>query len=175
VTLSTANPGDVAIRYAVADDAAAIADIYNESIAAADSTMELTPKTEADIRALLSKLGDRERMLVLESNGRVEGWGILKRYSDREGYRFACETSVYLRREHVGKRTGFGSAIQAQLMNLTEELGYHHIVVKIWASNEVSIRMHEKFGFEIVGTQREIGLVQDAWRDVTIMQFVRRF
>ncbi len=154
------------------DDAAAVAAIYNESIEAADSTMELTPKSAEDIGLLLRRLGDRERLLVIESTEGIEGWGILKRYSDREGYRFAAETSVYLRRGHVGKRTGYGSAIQQELMKLSEDLGYHHIVAKIWASNEISIRMHEKFGFEIVGTQREIGFVKEEWRDVTIMQYV---
>lgn len=153
-------------------DAGVVAAIYNESIAAADSTMELTPKSAEDIVDLLQELGERERLLVLESEGRVEGWGILKRYSDREGYRFAAETSVYLHRGHVGKRTGYGSAIQRALMKLSDQLGYHHIVAKIWASNGISIHMHEKFGFEIVGTQREIGFVNGEWRDVTIMQYV---
>lgn len=157
---------------ATESDAADIAAIYNESILAADSTMELTPKTADELKRQILDLGNRERLLVLVENDRVQGWGVLKRYSDREGYRFAGETSVYLQREHVGRRTGFGSAIQTELMRLADELGYHHIVAKIWASNSVSIRMHEKFGFEIVGTQREIGFVDGAWRDVTIMQFV---
>jgi len=30
--------------------------------------------------------------------------------------------------------------------------------------------MHEKFGFTVVGTQREVGFVDETWVDVTIMQ-----
>lgn len=149
-----------------------IAEIYNESIRARDATMQMTDKTEADIEAMIEGLTERERLLVIESGDSVQGWGILKRYSDREGYRFACETSVYMRRAIAGKRTGMGTALQSALMNLARELGYHHIVVKIWATNQISIRMHEKFGFEMVGIQREIGFSDGRWQDVAIMQYV---
>ncbi len=149
-----------------------IAEIYNESIRARDATMQMTYKTEADIEAMIEGLTERERLLVIESGDSVQGWGILKRYSDREGYRFACETSVYMRRAIAGKRTGMGTALQSALMNLARELGYHHIVVKIWATNQISIRMHEKFGFEMVGIQREIGFSDGRWQDVAIMQYV---
>lgn len=159
-------------RLAGQDDATVIAEIYNESIRARDATMEMTEKTTADIEAMIEGLTARERLLVIENSDSVQGWGILKRYSDREGYRFACETSVYLRRAIVGQRTGMGSALQAALMEHARELGYHHIVVKIWATNEISIRMHEKFGFEMVGVQREIGFSDGRWQDVTIMQYV---
>jgi len=79
---------------------------------------------------------------------------------------------VFLRRELVGQRTGYGSSLQSELLRIAKELGYHHVVVKIWAGNMISIRMHQKFGFETVGTQREIGFVNGTWQDVTIMQLV---
>lgn len=160
------------VREAVHTDAGDIADIYNESIRARDSTMELTEKSRLDILAWLDSLGSRERLVVLEADGTSQGWGILKKYSDREGYHVACETSVFLRRAHVGWRTGYGSAIQAELLRLARQSGYHHVVVKIWAQNDISIRMHERFGFTVVGTQSEIGYVDGAWRDVTIMQLI---
>lgn len=160
------------VREALPSDSVDVADIYNESIRARDSTMELTEKQGTDIEKWLSRLGLSERLIVLEDGGAIQGWGILKRYSDREGYRVACETSVFLRRSHVGRRTGYGSALQAELLELARGLGYHHVVVKIWASNQISIRMHERCGFTVVGTQKEIGCVDGEWRDVTIMQRV---
>jgi phosphinothricin acetyltransferase len=160
------------VREALHTDAGDIADIYNESIRARDSTMDLTEKSRQDMLGWLDGLGSRERLVVLEADGTIQGWGILKKYSDREGYRVACETSVFLRRAHVGRRTGYGSLIQSELLRLAREAGYHHVVVKIWANNDISIRMHERFGFTIVGTQSEIGLVDGVWRDVTIMQLI---
>jgi phosphinothricin acetyltransferase len=160
------------VREALNTDAAAVAAIYNESIAAGDSTMELSEKSADDLIDRMGGLGPSEKLLVLEDDGMIQGWGILKKYSDREGYRFACETSVFLRRELVGRRTGYGSSLQSELLRIAKELGYHHVVVKIWAGNMISIRMHQKFGFETVGTQREIGFVNGTWQDVTIMQLV---
>jgi len=159
---------DPVVRRASETDAAEIASVYNESILARDSTMDTQPRSEADVRALLRALDPREAVLVLESDSRVEGWGIVKRYSDRPGYRVACETSVYLYRNVL--RRGWGRRIQYALFQFAEESGYHHMVAKIWAANRASIAFHEACGFELVGIQKEIGLVGDIRRDVAIMQ-----
>lgn len=158
------------IRDATPADAAAIAAIYNESIAANDSTMDDIPKTAADIRQQMARFNEREGFLVLEQAGEVLGWGIIKRYSDRPGYRFCCETSVYIRRALM--RRGYGSRIEQALIDRCRQFGYHHLVAKIWATNAGSIQMHERFGYEIVGTQREIGYKNGQWQDVTIMQCI---
>ena len=156
------------VRTAVASDAAAIAEIYTESILARDSTMHTEPWSQIRARELLDGLGDREAVVVLVSGGVVAGWGILKRYSDRPGYRVACETSLYVRRDRAGR--GYGTAIQQELHRRAEAHGYHHIVAKIWADNERSIGMHRKLGFTLVGIQKEIGMVDGKRRDIALMQ-----
>ena len=65
------------------------------------------------------------------------GWAIIKRYSDREGYRFAAETAVYLDPAHLGK--GYGKQMKRFLIDESRAMGYHHLVAKIFATNEVSI------------------------------------
>lgn len=126
------------------------------------------PVTAGDIAAEIDRFGAREGYLVLDVEGTVVGWGVLKRYSARTGYRFAGETSVYLRRDRRGR--GYGTRLQRALLELARRHGYHHLVAKIWASNAASIAMHEKLGFEVVGVQREIGWVGGRWRDVAILQ-----
>ena len=98
------------------------------------------------------------------------GWGIIKKYSDRHGYRFACETSVYLRHKHV--RKGYGSSIKNALIERCKQYRYHHLVAKIFADNTASIEYNKKFGYEIVGRQKEIGFKNGRWQDVVIMQLV---
>jgi phosphinothricin acetyltransferase len=158
----------VPIRDARPEDAAAIAAIYNESIAAGDSTMDQTPHTARDVLGWMKRFNDRETLLVMNDADEIVGWGILKRYSSRPGYRFCCETSVYVRRNHRGR--GCGSRLQAALMNRCRAYGYHHVVAKIWAGNEASLSLHRKFGFELVGIQREIGFHEGRWIDVAILQ-----
>lgn len=160
------------VREAGPDDAAAIAAIYTESILARDSTMDTEPWSEARARALLSGLTDREVVVGLETDGQIVGWGIVKTYSDRPGYRVACETSLYVRRDRSGR--GYGTAIQRELHRRARQFGYHHIVAKIWADNERSIAMHRKLGFTMVGIQKEIGLVDGERRDIALMQCILR-
>ena len=156
------------IRPATSADAAAVAGIYNETILARDGTMVLDPVTETDMVSRIATLHEREVLLVLSEDDIVQGWGIVKFYSDRPGYARTCETSVFLRRSETGR--GLGSRMQEALLEAAKARNFHHVIVRIWAANASSIAMHEKFGFTIVGTQNEIGFVDDQWVDVTIMQ-----
>lgn len=158
------------IRDALPEDAPVIASIYNESIVARDSTMQLEQIATSTAEAWIEELGQREAILVVEGEDEVVGYGMLKRYSDRGGYRFAAETSVYLRRAYTG--IGLGSQLQATLIERGRDYGYHHLAAKLWAANERSRALHQKFGYDLVGIQREVGYVEGQWRDVAILQKV---
>lgn len=84
------------IEKATPTDFAAIAEIYNEHIRTGRSTMLEEEQTAAHIQKWVDKFNDREELHVLRNaGGTVIGWGLIKRYSDRFGYRFTCETSVF--------------------------------------------------------------------------------
>ncbi|MEO1465538.1 MAG: N-acetyltransferase family protein, partial [Cyanobacteria bacterium J06633_1] len=121
-------------------------------------------------QAIAAGFGSRETYLVGEKEGSVVGWGIIKRYSDRSGYRLTCETSVYLQFSETGK--GYGQVLQTALLEKVKEFDYHHVVAKILAANQGSIKFHQQFGFELVGIQQKIGLTQGQWQDVAIMQLL---
>lgn len=158
------------VRTARPSDAEAISAIYTESIAARDSTMDLETFSVEAARRLIENLRKRESICVYVHSGEVRGWGIVKLYSDRPGYRSACETSVYVFRDSTGK--GIGSQLQRELMNRAIANDFHHIVTKIWAANTSSIAFHEKFGFTLVGIQREIGYVDGQRKDIAVMQCI---
>ena len=158
------------IRPAEPKDYGAIASIYNEAIAHGGMTMDGQPYTENDYAAIVQKMNHREALFLAETPERAIGWGIIKRYSDRLGYQVACETSIYLTLSETGK--GYGKILQKRLMEKVADYGYHHIVAKIVAANEGSIRFHQQFGFEIVGIQKEIGFINGTWHDVVIMQYL---
>lgn len=156
------------LRDATPEDATAIAAIYNESIAARDSTMQLEEVAAGTVGQWIRDLGEREAVLVMEEGKKIVGYGVVKHYSDREGYRFAAETSVYLRRARTGE--GLGATLQAALIDRCRAYDYKHLVAKLWAENERSRALHRKFGYDLVGIQQEIGYVEGEWRDVAIMQ-----
>ena len=160
----------VDLRECRLDDAAVIADIYNQAVAAGNATMDDHAKTEEDFIRLISGFCERETILVLKRGGEVVGWGIIKRYSDRPCYRFACETSVYLRETHT--RRGLGTLIKKALIERCRSYGYHHVVAKIFADNRGSIEYNLALGYEMVGIQREVGFKNGRWQDVAILQLV---
>ena len=147
-----------------------IAEIYNEFIILGNATMEETLKTAGDIAGWVEKFNAREKLYVIRENFIIIGWGIIKRYSDREGYRFACETAVYLTATKLGK--GYGTRMKKHLIKVCKELSYKHLVAKIFADNKSSIIYNEKLGYSIVGTQNQIGFKNNKWQDVTIMQYI---
>ena len=168
--LSGRNAKVPVIRDCTVADAQAIARIYNEHIPAGASTMDTEPKTVEDMTALIQGFNDRETILMLEDDGDILGWGIIKRYSDRIGYRVSCETSVFLRGDQI--RKGYGTRMKLALIDRCKEWGYHHLVAKIIAANENSISYNERLGYEVVGRQREIGFRDGKWQDVVIMQLI---
>lgn len=155
------------IEPAQASDAPAIAEILSQSVQAMDCTMAAAASA-TEIEAQLEALHDNETWLVVRREGAVLGWGVVKRYSPRPGYRWACETSVFLDRRHLGQ--GLGRPLQQALLERAQQFGYHHVVARVWADNAASIAFHQRFGYQVVGIQKEIGFVGERWRDVAILQ-----
>ncbi len=151
-------------------DAQAVAEIYNQHTMAYTATMDAVIRTAADIEGWYHKFGERELLKVGEVDGEIVGWGIIKKYSDRVGYRTTCETAVYFKNSATGK--GYGTQMKKLLIEVCKEFKYHHLVAKIWASNTASIEYNRKQGYEIVGTQKEVGYLNGKWIDVTIMQLI---
>ncbi len=151
-------------------DFEAIATIYNEYILRGNSTLEEEIHRAEHIGQWVEKFNEWERLYVLKREESIIGWGIIKRYSDRAGYRFAAETAVFLAETEL--RKGYGSKMKQFLIEASKALGYHHLVAKIFASNEASMEYNRKLGYELVGIQKEIGYKNGKWQDIAIMQYV---
>jgi L-amino acid N-acyltransferase YncA len=158
------------IRAATLDDAGAIAEIYNLWITAGQVTADTVLKTADEIRAGMAEHTEREGYLLAVRDGEVLGWSLLKRYSDRHGYRFTAETSTYLRPEAVGR--GVGTALKRAQIERARALGLHHLVARAVSDNRASIEYNLRCGYEVVGVQREANWLGGRWCDVTILQLL---
>ncbi|MFK7969351.1 MAG: N-acetyltransferase family protein [Bacteroidia bacterium] len=167
--MNTAAPHDD-IEACCPGDYEKIASIYNEYITLGGATMEERVYDAAMIAKWVSAFNQREKLYVLRKDGAVIGWGILKRYSDREGYRFACETAIYITASEL--RKGYGSRMKVFLIEQCKSFGYKHLVAKIFASNTSSIEYNLSLGYTIVGRQEKIGFRNDQWQDIVIMQYL---
>ena len=80
------------------------------------------------------------------------------------------EDSIYVRRDRQGQ--GIGKALLEELVRLATAHGFHAVVARIVGGHEASIALHQAAGFEVVGTEREIGRKFGRWLDVLLMQIL---
>lgn len=158
----------LSIRRVEMRDHHGVAAIYTDYIQLGGVTLDGEPFTASHVDRLVRGMEQREVLLVAEQNDQLIGWGLVKLYSNRIGYARCCETSIYLSPAQRGK--GYGRLLQERLMGFIREAGFHHVVAKILAGNTGSIDFHQAFGFEVIGTQKEIGYINGSWHDVVIMQ-----
>lgn len=160
---------EIILRDCNLNDAKAIADIFNESVAT-DITLDDEFKSEISVNKEISSLGERESIIVLADNKEVLGWGKVKAYSPKYCYRFCCESSVYVRRKLMGR--GYGSRIKKALITRAKEYEYHHMVSRLTVENIICFEYLKKFNFRLVGIQKEIGYKDGRWRDIAILQLI---
>lgn len=158
------------IRKAGPEDFAHIASIFNENIALGDCTLWDRSFSTEELRSIAESMDDREGYYVAQLNKQTIGWGSITKYHKKGGYRFTCETSVFFARAFTGR--GYGSVLKQHLLNQCRLWGYHHVLARVMATNKRSIEYNLRLGYELVGTQREIGMVNGVWQDVVIMQYL---
>ena len=107
----------------------------------------------------LLEIGLPDGCYVADLDGHLLGWASARKFSDREGFRFSCETAIYLDPEAIGKKVA--DPLQQAINTHCCENGIHHAVAKIIASNDRSLAFHYRCGYELVGIQKEIGHVDD--------------
>ncbi len=106
--------------------------------------------------------------LVAEIDGRVAGYASYAQWRPKTGYRHTVENSVYVGADF--QRRGVASALLAELISRARTAGLHAIVAGIESGNLGSIKLHEQFGFRIVGQLPEVGTKFGRWLDLTLMQ-----
>ena len=111
-----------------------------------------------------------ERMIVLEFDGQVAGWGSISRFHRRAGYDPTVEASVYIHADH--HRRGIGRAILTELIDRARQAGYHLIIGGASADQIASIALQEALGFRRVGHLVEVGAKFGRQLDVVYLQLM---
>jgi phosphinothricin acetyltransferase len=106
--------------------------------------------------------------LVAEEGREIIGFGSLSPWKERPAYSTSVEDSVYVDVQHHGH--GVGRAILSGLLDAAEASGFHAVFARIVGGHEASIRLHTGLGFEVVGTEREVGRKFGKWLDVVVME-----
>jgi L-amino acid N-acyltransferase YncA len=156
------------VRPARADDAAAIALIYNQGIEDRVATFETEPRTPAQILSQLEERGERYPTVVVERDGVVVAWAGASAYRSRPCYDGVGECSVYVARDARG--TGAGRAVLEGLIRACEARGFWKLVSRIFPENTASRALCQRAGFREVGIYARHGKLDGAWRDCVIVE-----
>ena len=157
------------LRAADRADAEAIRTIYNAEVAGSTVTFDLVPRTlEDQVAWIEGHSGGHPAIVAVDDVGEIVGFGSLSPYKERPAYFTTVEDSVYVRADHRG--TGVGHRVLAELVRLAQQYGYHSVIGRIVGGHDASISMHRRCGFEIVGTEREVGRKLGRWLDVVVIQ-----
>ena len=156
------------MRLATVDDAAAICEIYNNEVTTSTATFDLVPRTLAEQVAWIEDRSGAHAAVVAVDGSTVVGFGSLSRWRDRPAYATTVEDSVYVHQDH--QRLGVGRAVLTELVAVATRHGFHACMARIVGGHDASIALHAACGFEVVGTEREVGRKFGRWLDVVLME-----
>lgn len=156
------------IRRGRVEDIEGIRSIYNEAVKNTTVTFDTEEKTYEDRLEWFKKYNDKYALVVCEENRVVLGWGSFSRYSDKLAYDGTCELSIYIDKNHRNK--GIGKKILEELLNRGKENGIRVILSRVTKDNIVSQKIHDNYGFELVGTMKQVGYKFGRYLDVCIYQ-----
>ncbi|MGK2950652.1 MAG: N-acetyltransferase family protein [Acidimicrobiales bacterium] len=156
------------LRLATLDDAPAIQEIYNLEVTTSTATFDLVPRSLEEQQAWQASRSGVHAVLVVELDGAVAGFGSLSPWRDRPAYSTTVEDSVYVHRHHHGR--GAGRALLDELVTVATAHGFHACMARIVGGHQASIGLHHACGFEVVGTEREVGRKFGKWLDVVLME-----
>jgi L-amino acid N-acyltransferase YncA len=158
-------------RPAIEADLPALTEIFNAAITGTTSTGHLEVLTVKDRRAWWdSHLDPRYPILTVERAGEVVGYASLSPWSPYPVYEQTVESSLYLAPITQGR--GLGTALMMALLAEAKRLGHHVVLSRIWSQNAASLAMCRKCGYEVIGTQREVGLRNGVWEDCVMLQVI---
>lgn len=147
------------------EHADAVRRVFQEGIDTGLATFE----TEAPAPAAWAlRFLPQPRLVALGPDGELLGWAALSAVSTRHAYRGVAEVSVYVGAAVRGR--GVGRALLAALVTASEGAGFWTLQATIFPENGVSVRLHERAGFRLVGRRCRIAQLHGEWRDTVLLE-----
>ncbi len=155
---------DLRIREMSPADWPQVKRIYSEGIATGQATFETNaPEWEEWNRSHL-----KHCRFIAETDNMVVGWAALSSISDRCAYQGVAEISIYVAGSARGG--GVGKALMKHIVDQSEKNGIWTLQAGIFPENDASVKLHENYGFRIVGTRARLGKLNGQWRDVLFLE-----
>ena len=152
----------------------AILAIFNEAIANSTALYDYALRSpDSMVMWFTGKaLKDYPVIGVENAAGELMGFASYGQFRERPAYKYTVEHSVYV--DARFRSRGVGRVLMKEIIAAAEKQDYHVMIGGIDASNAVSIRLHEAFGFTHCGTVKQSGFKFGRWLDLAFYQLILR-
>ena len=146
--------------------------ILNEAIANSTALYDYHPRTMAMMDTwfdakekgrypVIGAVDEQHRLLGFASYGAFRNW---------PAYKYSVEHSVYVDAECRGR--GVGALLLGAIVARAGSQQYHTLIGGIDATNDASIALHKRFGFQCCGRIRHAGFKFGRWLDLDFYQLI---
>jgi len=158
------------IRRAELRDLPALLAIYNHYVLTTPISFDLEPRTLDQRRQWFDGFAStgRHQCFVAVQAGEAIGWASSGRFKERAAYDTSVEMSVYFSPHHQGK--GLGRKLYETIFAALKGEDIHRCYGGVTLPNDASVALHRAFGFELIGTQREVGRKFGRFWDVALFE-----
>ncbi|MFB6846067.1 GNAT family N-acetyltransferase [Streptomyces sp. NPDC056373] len=150
---------EVQVRPGVESDLEALTALYNHYVDETAITFDTAIFTPEERRPwLLSHPEDGPHRLMVATEPDTQeilGYATSSPFRMKPAYATSVETTVYVAPD-AGRR-GVGTLLYRTLFEALSGEDLHRAYAGIALPNEASVRLHERFAFQHVGTYREVG------------------
>jgi phosphinothricin acetyltransferase len=158
------------VRDATAAELPAIAAIYAAAATTTHATFDFEGRPLAWWRDRLGEVhpATGHLLLVAVDGSTVLGYARSGLHKDKPAYATTVETSVYVDRQHRGRRVG--DALYAALLERLDASGLRLAVAGVALPNDASERLHRGHGFTEIGVFAGVGVKHGRAWDVRWFQ-----
>jgi phosphinothricin acetyltransferase len=156
------------IRLAQPDDASEIQRLYAPVVRETAISFEVAVPSVGQMRTRLMTARTTYPWFVAYAGRKLIGYAYASQHRVRQAYRWSVDVGVYV--DPTAHLRGVASALYRVLFDTLRSQHFTAAFAGIVLPNEASIALHQRFGFELVGTYRNVGYKAGAWRDVSWWQ-----
>lgn len=150
-------------------DVARCCEIYNYYIENSVYTLEFDCLSAEAFGERVERISrDYPYIVAEDDDGNVVGYAYLHEISERRGYMYTCDLSIYVDKDFRGK--GIGGALMNEVLHRGAEQGIRDAIAVITGENKPSLAFHGRMGFETVGILKNVAEKHGRRFDVVYMQ-----
>ena len=148
------------IRNALLKDLTAIISIYNAVIQEGGFTADLKPYSVTAKKEWFSALKRNKNIFVIEKDQALAGYFYFSSWREgRDALNSVAEISFYIAKDF--RRQGLGNTIMSTAITKAKEKGFNHLLAILLDSNNASVALLKKHGFETAGHLPGIARLKD--------------